>query len=242
MIRDLIHTAATAGTALGLTATMGPLASVVAIPDAKNADPLIRFYVRSILTAAGVRHHAKGLENLPGENCVFVCNHQSHFDALLLFHYLPRHFRFVAKAELFKIPIFGQALKATGMIRVDRSGGENDRKTLAEAVSAVRERVSVMFFPEGTRSETGTLKPFKKGAAMLAINAQVPVVPIAVAGTSEILPKGSKWIHGGQRAVLIVGEKIPTQGLTIDDRDALTERVRVAVQKLLDEANAELGR
>ncbi len=241
MIRDLIHTATTAGAVLGLTTTLGPLASVVALPDPRNADPLYRLYATTLLRAAGVRHRVRGLENIPGGTCVFVCNHQSHFDVLVLFAHLPGHARVVAKAELFKIPIFGAALKATGNIRVDRSGGEKDRETLLEAVSAVRERVSVVFFPEGTRSDTGELKPFKKGAAMLAILAGVPVVPIAVAGTGEILPKGSKWIHGGKRAVLRVGEPIPTRDLKPEDRDQLTARMRDAVQGLLDEANLELA-
>lgn len=242
MIRDLVHTAVTAGALVGLTSTLAPVVSVLAIPDPKNADPLMRFYAGSILRAAGVRHRVIGLENIPGANCIFVCNHQSHFDALLLFHYLPKHARFVAKAELFKIPIFGHALKATGMIRVERTGGDKDRETINDAVSAVRERVSVIFFPEGTRSEDGTLKPFKKGAALLAIQAGAPVVPIAVAGTKEILPKGSKWIHGGQRAVLMVGEAMSTTGLTLNDRDALTDRMQQEIGKLLTKAQEELAR
>ena len=242
MIRDLLHTAATAGAVVGLTTTLAPLASVVAIPDPKNADPVIRLYSKSLLRAAGVRHRVIGLENIPGGTCVFVCNHQSHFDAPLLFLSLPKHARFVAKAELFKIPIFGHALKATGMIRVERNASEKDRQTLNESVSAVRERVSVIFFPEGTRSEDGTLKPFKKGAALLAIQAGVPVVPIAVAGTKEILPKGAKWLHGGQRAVLMVGEAIPTTGLKLEDREALTEKMQLEIGKLLAKATEELSR
>jgi len=242
VIRDLLHTATTAGAALGLTTTLGPLASLVAIPDPRNADPVIRLYAHAMLRAAGVRHQASGLENIPGGTCVFVCNHQSHFDPLLVLAHLSRHTRFVAKAELFQIPVFGPALKATGMIRVERTGGERDRQTIRDAVAQVRERVSVVFFPEGTRSESGELKPFKKGAATLAIEAGVPVVPIAVAGTKEILPKGARWIHGGQRAVMRVGEQLSTRGLGPEDRDALTARMREAVQNLLDEANAELAR
>lgn len=242
MIRDLLHTAVTAGTVVGLTSTLAPLASVVSIPNPRNADPVIRLYAEGILRAAGVRHRAIGLENFPGGNCVIVCNHQSHFDALVLYRYLPTHARFVAKAELFKIPIFGPAMKATGMIRVERNASEKDRHTINEAVSAVRERVSVIFFPEGTRSDDGVLKPFKKGAALLAIQAGVPVVPIAVAGTKEILPKGAKWIHGGQQAVLMVGEAIPTTGLKLEDREALTEKMQVEIGKLLAKATEELSR
>ena len=155
--------------------------------------------------------------------------------------YLPGTVRFVAKAELFRIPLFGHALKALGMVKVDRSGSESDRRAIESAVDAVRERVSLLFFAEGTRSEDGVLRSFKKGAAVLALGAQVPLVPLAVAGTRHILPKGSTWIHGGRKAVLQVGEAISTRGMTLDDRDALTEKARAAVVELLAQAEAAVA-
>lgn len=241
MIKDLLHTVATSSVVVGLTGTLGPIVTVISMNDERHADGILRFYCRSLLGAAGVRHEARGLENVPGGQCVFVCNHQSHFDALVLYYHLPGHVRFIAKAELFKIPIFGQALKALGNVKVDRDGSEKDRQAIGDAVTAVRERVSILFFPEGTRSDDGVLRPFKKGAAVLAINAQVPLVPLAVAGTRDILPKGSTWIRGGRKAVLEVGEPISTRGLSLDDRDALTEKARAAVETLLARAEAAVA-
>ena len=109
------------------------------------------------------------------------------------------------------------------------------------AVAAVRERGSILFFPEGTRSADGVLRPFKKGAAKLAIGAQVPVVPLAVAGTSSILHRGEFLVHGGRKVVLRVGEAIPTVGLTAEDRDVLTEAARESVGKLLVKAEADVA-
>jgi 1-acyl-sn-glycerol-3-phosphate acyltransferase len=167
---------------------------------------------------------------------VLCANHQSHFDALVLFRHIRRHMRYVAKAELKKIPVFGWALQRAGNIFVDRSGGERDKNKLNDAAQAVRERVSVVFFAEGTRSDDGILRPFKKGAAIMAIDAQVPLIPAAVAGTHRILEKGSVAIRSRPSA-LIIGEPIDTKGMTQDDRDALTQRAHAEVAKLLEEGN-----
>jgi 1-acyl-sn-glycerol-3-phosphate acyltransferase len=104
-------------------------------------------------------------------------------------------------------------------------------------VEQVRTRTSILFFAEGTRSTDGRLRPFKKGAAILAIDAQVPLVPLAVAGAHEITPKGGLWVHSGRPLVLRVGKPIPTAGLTRDDRDSLTEQAHDAVAALLEEGN-----
>ncbi|MFN7135813.1 MAG: lysophospholipid acyltransferase family protein [Myxococcales bacterium] len=230
-------------TAVGLTGGLAPVVSALSLKDPRNADPVLHFWARQMLKAADVRAIAHGLENVPAEGqCVLVCNHQSHFDALMLFAHIHKHMRFVAKSDLFKIPIFGQAMRLAGNLRVDRSGSEKDRETLRKAADAVRERVSIVFFAEGTRSEGGELLPFKKGAAMLAIQAGVPVVPVAVAGTYDILPKHTLRIRGGQRAALFVGRPLPTSGLSGDDRDRLTAETYDAVRALLRQANAAIGR
>jgi 1-acyl-sn-glycerol-3-phosphate acyltransferase len=201
---------------------------------------VIARWAKNILAAAGVKARVEGLERLPAGTFVLAGNHQSNFDPVMVFALVPRHMRFVAKAELFKIPLFGQVIKHTGNIRVERRGGEKDRQTLQDAVRDLREKVSVVFYPEGTRSQDGELRPFKKGAAMLAIQAQVPIVPMAVAGTAEILEKGSAWVRGGQPAALVIGEAIPTEGKDETHRDALTEQLRSAVEGLLPRARAML--
>ncbi len=240
MIRDLLRTGTTVGLGVYMTGTLAPLAAALGMVDPRHADPVIRLYSRGLVTAADIRVTARGLENLPGGTCVLACNHQSNFDPFVIYSAIRKHMRFVAKAELYRIPIFGQALKAVGMVKVDRTGGEADRRTLDGAVRSVRERVSLIFFPEGTRSVDGALKPFKKGAAVMAIQAGVPLVPMAIAGTKEVLPKHAGLIRGGQRVVVEVGEAIATNGMQIEDRDILTERAHGAVARLLEEANAEL--
>jgi 1-acyl-sn-glycerol-3-phosphate acyltransferase len=239
---NFVRTLLTFGSVLLLTVLFAPVVSLLSLGNPRWGDPILRFWAKSILSAAAVRVEALGLENLPPDSCVMVSNHQSNFDVLLILARIRKHLRFVAKKELYRIPLFGMALRATGNIEVDRSGGEGDRKKLEQAISAVRERVSIVFFAEGTRSPSGELRPFKKGAAVLAVQAQVPLVPIAVAGTREILPKKSIWIRGGRRALLRVGKPLPTIGLTVEDRDRLTQVAQNEVQSMLSSANAALAR
>ena len=122
---------------------------------------------------------------------------------------------------------------------VDRSGGTRDKTKLNHAVERVRDKTSIVFFAEGTRSEDGVLRPFKKGAAIFAIDAQVPLVPAAIAGTHEILPKGTLAVRP-RPAALVVGDPIDTTGKNHDDREALTEQAHAAVEKLLLQAQRML--
>lgn len=241
MIRKLFQTAFAGTSAVGLTGGFSLAVSALSLKDPRNADGALNLWARSVLAAAGVRSEVHGLERIPEGHVVFVCNHQSHYDALVFLAHVRKHTRWVAKRELFRIPVFGPALRRAGNIPVERSGGQKDRSRLSEAVQAVRERVSVMFFAEGTRSEDGLLRPFKKGAAMLAIQAGVPVVPVAVSGTRLILPKGGRAVRWGQRVALVVGEPISTEGLQVQDREALTQRLEAAVAGLYAEARERSG-
>jgi 1-acyl-sn-glycerol-3-phosphate acyltransferase len=237
VIPNFLKTAWADVAALSLTAVTSLLTSLLSLRHPRDADGLLYHWGRGMLSAAGATHSGKGMELIPSEgNVVFVCNHQSHYDVMLFFAHVRKHTRWVAKRELFKVPIFGTTMRLAGNIPVDRDGSESDKSRLSEAVIAVRERVSVMFFPEGTRNSDGKLKPFKKGAAVFAIQAGVPIVPMAVSGTRNILPKGSVAIRWGKQVALVVGEPISTQGLTVDDREALTHQVEQAVARLYAEA------
>lgn len=238
MIRELLHTVATYA-AVGSSAVVGPVVVALSLSRGRSerADPVIRGWCNAVLGAAAVREDVGGLENLPAGTCVLVCNHQSNFDAPFIFARLPKHIRFVAKQELYRIPIFGATLKAMGNIRVERTGSEGDRRRIEAAIEQVRTRTSILFFAEGTRSTDGRLRSFKKGAAVLAIDAQVPVVPVAVAGAHEITPKGGLWVHSGRPLVLRVGKPIPTTGLGREDRDTLTRQAHDAVATLLEAGN-----
>jgi len=238
---NLLRTLLTFASVLVLTPLLAPVVSILSIGDPRRGDPIIRFWARSILRAAAVKVESQGLDKLPAGTCVLVSNHQSNFDVLVILDQIQKHVRFVAKTELYRIPLFAMALRAAGNIQVDRSGGQGDREKIQQAISAVQRRVSILFFAEGTRSLSGELKPFKKGAAILALQAQVPLVPIAVAGAREILPKKSLWIRGGRRALLRIGTPLPTTGLGIEDRDRLTQAAQQQVQAMLNVANASLA-
>ena len=215
---------------------MSSIVSALSFLVERAPDRAIFVWADSILKASGVRTECRGIENLPPGNFVLCVNHQSNFDALVLFRHIRRHMRYVAKAQLQKVPIFGPALRRAGNIFVDRTGGAGDREKLMDAAAAVRDRVSVVFFAEGTRSDDGLLRPFKKGAAAMAIEAGVPLIPAALAGTHRILEKGSVIIRPRPSALLI-GEPISTKGLTADDREVLTHKAHAVVATLLEQGN-----
>ena len=139
--------------AAGLTGFFSPIVMGLSFYDENAADSALFAWSSSILKVAGVKTIARGVEKLPEGNFVLAVNHQSHFDALVLFRHIRRHMRFVAKRELTQIPIFGLAMRKAGNIVVDRSGSDADKKLLHDAIDAVRTRVSICFFAEGTRSD-----------------------------------------------------------------------------------------
>src|SRR2546423_2201703 len=159
-----------------------------------------------------------------GEAHIFASNHISWFDVPALAKILPRY-KFVAKAELFKVPIFGHGMRAVGMIEIQRE----TRKAAFGAYDLAAERIrsgnSVVVFPEGTRGHAYPLRPFKKGPFVLAIAAGVPIVPVIVHGTIEIMPKGSLWAHPGTIDIHLL-EPVSTTGVDYDHREALMQTVR----------------
>lgn len=192
-----------------------------------------RGWARGILRAAGVSVELEGAGNLTsGVTRVLVANHTSWFDVFALTAHLPVDFRYVGKKELERIPIFGGAWKACG-ISIDRSDRDAAVRSLEEAREVIRrEGSTLIMFPEGTRSPTGELQPFKKGAFVLAIQAGVDVVPVAITGSRKVMPKGRWRIRSGTIRIR-VGEPLPVEGLTFDDRDELTHRGWRAVRDLL---------
>lgn len=141
------------------------------------------------LNVAGVRYRVAGAENVPTEGpVIFMSNHQGNFDILTLYQAVPRPFAWLAKEELFKIPVFGHSMARGGYIPIDRSDGRKALKSLAAAAELIRAGRSVLMFPEGTRSTDGQLLPFKRGGFILAAKAGVPVVPIAISGSLLINP------------------------------------------------------
>jgi len=191
---------------------------------------------RDILSAAGTPVVASGLEHIPRDQPVmYASNHSSMFDVWALFATLPGSVRFVAKRELFRIPILGRAMRAVGHVPIDRAARKSAFEAYDEAARMIRGGTSVLVFPEGTRSPTGELLPFKNAPFGLAIAAQVPIVPVYVHHTFEILPKGA-WRLRPQPIRLVVGPPIPTAGLRPENRERLREEVRAAMVALQAQA------
>ena len=198
-----------------------------------------RKWARSLLWFAGTKVKVEGQDGVdPNLRCVFVSNHLSYMDTPVVFSYLPE-FRFLAKKGLFRIPFLGWHLKTAGHIPVPREDPRASLRTLSRAAELIEERgTSLLIFSEGGRAMDGNLAGFKEGAAYLAIKAQAPLAPIALVGTREILPMGSGVIHPG-RVILRFGRPIPTAGMTLRDRRALTEAARDQIVAMLrDEPEA----
>jgi len=211
-------------TLLGLTVI---IASLFRIEDKPGGiyDKVPRWWSIWVLRAAGVKVHVHGLENAGnGEPRIFASNHVSWFDVPALASVLPRY-KFVAKAELFKVPIFGSAMRAAGMIEIQRE----NRKAAFGAYDVAAERIkqgnSVIVFPEGTRGHAYPLRPFKKGPFVLAIAAEVPIVPLIIHGTIEKLRKGSFRVYPGRIDIHLL-EPVSTTGVDYDHREALMQTVR----------------
>ncbi len=187
------------------------------------------------LSAAEVVLENQGVID-PDRPQILVANHVSWYDVLAILSGVPGRVVFVAKKELSKIPLFGPATKACGHIYIDRG----DRKAAVESLGAARrqleeENPTIVMFPEGTRSASGALQPFKKGAFVLAIQTGVEIIPAAIFGSRDIMKKGSYKIRAGSKIRVRFGEPIQVDGLTIDDRSELTERAWQALRALQDD-------
>ena len=183
------------------------------------------------LTLAGIRYRVAGREQVPSTAAVFCSNHESNVDPPVLFRALHPRLHVLYKAELHRFPIMGTVFDVGGFVPIERSDREKAMASIGRGAASLRAGNSFLIFPEGTRSRTGELLPFKKGGFIMAIQAQVPVVPVAVQGGRAAMRKGSAFVRPVRVSVRI-GAPIPTAGLTLADRDDLIERVRRAVDDL----------
>jgi len=196
---------------------------------------LARLWSRVILGVPGVKLNVTMRGRLdPGRPYVFMANHASMVDIWAVFVTIPASFRFIAKKQLSRIPLFGWAMSAGRFIFIDRQNALAARRSMDEAARRIRSGQSVVIFPEGTRTRTGGLLPFKKGGFHLAIDSGVPIVPVAIRGSGAVMPPGSPLIRKGT-VTLEVDEPIPTEGLGTADRDALIEKVRGRIAAMLGE-------
>lgn len=200
-----------------------------------KAQVFPRYWGRMLCRLAGVRVRVEGCENIdPHQTYIFAGNHCSQYDIFAFQGYFPHNFRWIAKKELFRIPLFGQAMHRVGYIPIDRSRGRQALKSLDEAARQIAEGCSVLIFPEGTRSSDGVLQEFKAGAVLLAIKAGVPIVPIGFNGSYEVLPKG-KFLPKNGLITIRIGPAIPTGHYKAVDKQDLAHNLHSAVKNLLDE-------
>lgn len=212
------------------------IARLFRVPDRAGSvyDDIPRWWAKSLLWAAGTDVRVAGVEHIAGDAPrIFMGNHVSWFDVLASAAVLPRG-KYVAKAELFRVPVFGQAIRWIGMVPIDRDNRKSAFGSLERAAAKIREGNPVVVFPEGTRGTEYALRSFKKGPFVLAITAGVPVVPMVIHGTIERMRKGSWAINPGVIEVTFL-DPIPTAKYTYDDRGELVELVRSRMSAVLRE-------
>jgi 1-acyl-sn-glycerol-3-phosphate acyltransferase len=202
------------------------VARLLGVPDGPDSiyERATRAWGRGMLFVSGTRVVVHGAERMhTGEPRVYVSNHVSWYDVLVLVATLPRY-AFVAKAEIFRVPLFGSAARAVGTIPIQRENRKAAFASYDEAAARIRAGRSVVVYPEGTRGREYALRPFKKGPFVLALAAGVPVVPLVLHGTIHVLPRGSLWLRPGRVDVHLL-EPVDPEGLTYDDRDRLAREV-----------------
>jgi 1-acyl-sn-glycerol-3-phosphate acyltransferase len=213
------------------TAVFGIIAIIVSF-FSRTGNPvhiIARIWSKSILFVSGIKVDVEGHANIdPAKSYIYMSNHRSNFDIPVLLGCLPIQFRWLAKAELFKIPIFGRAMQGAGYVKIDRFNRESAFKSIDEVAAKMKNGVSVMIFPEGTRSEDGNIKPFKKGGFIMAVDSGVPIVPVIVRGTRSIMVK-DRWRIKPGNVTLSIKKPIDTTGYTRDNKDDLIKTVRSVI-------------
>ena len=216
------------------TALMGTISALVSFFDSsgRTQHRVARAWARMVVRFAGARVRVEGLQHMvPGASYVIVANHLSFMDIPVILAHMPVEIRFLAKRSLFKAPFIGYHLRRAGHLPVEREDVRASLRTMADAAEMIRSRgISALIFPEGGRSPQ-EMREFREGAAYIAIRAGAPVVPVGLDGTRQILPMGSIHVKPGE-VVLRIGQPIPTVGLKIRDRRALTEQLQRQVAGL----------
>jgi 1-acyl-sn-glycerol-3-phosphate acyltransferase len=185
-----------------------------------------------------VRLRVEGREHVtPGQSYVVACNHQSHIDVLVLYGWLGVDFRWVMKQELRGVPGLGIACSRLGHIYIDRSNHQAALASIENAKQRIIGGTSVLFFPEGTRSRSGALGPFKKGAFHFAVDLGLPILPVTITGTRTILPPDGVDLMPGS-ARMIIHPPIETEGTDRKDIGPLMEQVRAAIAQPLGDVGA----
>lgn len=237
MLANILVVAWTLTTTILYTLIIGIPVIIIALFSKTGKLPyqIGRSWVWLILKTNGIKVQSEGLEKIQrNRSYVFMSNHASNLDSAAIVYTLKHTLRFVAKKSLARIPVFGVAIRLLKMIVIDRNDTQGSRETVNRVVKGLTGGISAVFFAEGTRSLDGKLQKFKKGGVVLALKAQLPIVPITVVGSYGLLPKKSLRIKPGVIKV-IIGEPIETVLYTEDDRDLVLEKVRSVIRSNLEE-------
>lgn len=208
-------------------------ATLLGVRDGSNSvfDRMLRSWAKGLLWASGVKIVVHGDEHRKAARQIYVSNHVSRFDVLALASQL-RRIKFVAKAELQRIPVFGRGARAVGTIYIERAKSKSSFDSYKEAAEQIGDGASVVVFAEGTRSPSYALRPFKKGPFVLAISAEAPIVPTVVYGALYVQPKGTLRVRPGRIDIHFL-EPVSVAGLNYEDRDSLASTVRERIAVLL---------
>jgi 1-acyl-sn-glycerol-3-phosphate acyltransferase len=208
---------------------------------------VIHLWGAGLCWLAGVKLHIKGLERIPDGGVLYIFNHQSHMDIPIVHSAIRRDFRFGAKTELFKIPIFAWAMRRSGALEIPRGQRQQAVRVLDDAERRIKGGESFILAPEGTRQENTELGPFRSGPFVVAIKAQAPLIPVVIRGAQRILPKGSillNWRSFYNHVDVEILDPVLTKGLSYESRDDLKntvrERMRVAYEKTPKSSGLEI--
>jgi len=199
---------------------------------------LIKIWARWVVWSTGIQYEIDGLDNLNlDKQYIFMSNHESALDIVLGLAAIPFNIVFLAKKELFRVPIFGWAMNSAGMIKIDRQNPEIARRSVSGAVETLKHSsFSTLIYPEGTRSNGEELLPFKKGGFILAIRTQLPVVPITILGAGNVLPKGTLAIKKSHIKI-IIDAPIETRGMELKNKEILVQDCRNIIHQNLIKSN-----
>ena len=217
--------------AVGIVTTIAAVPFVIAIASVNDTSPwierIIHWWSRAWLRAAGSPLEIQGSENIdPNQSYVVVANHLSTLDIMACFLAVPLPIRFLAKKELFRIPLLAQGMRAAGIVEVDREARGAIHATVnRQAEELVAKGRSIIIYAEGTRPRNGAMKPFKKGAFTMAIAGQLPILPVSIHGTYEAFPPGQPIVRGGPIGV-VVHPPLQTAGMSRADTTALRDQTR----------------
>jgi 1-acyl-sn-glycerol-3-phosphate acyltransferase len=207
--------------------------------DSRVLYHLARFGIRTAGWICRIKVVVYGREKImPGQNYVFLSNHQGNFDGPVLCHVIPRDWKALVKKEMMHLPILSLVLKQVQFVPIERSNPKRAREGIELGAEMLKKGKSLIAFPEGTRSRDGRLGEFKKGVFIMAINAQVPVMPVTIQGSNNIQPPGSYKIRAGTIKV-IFHNPISTEGMDFEDRNRLVRLTRDAIASSLPPQSSE---